>query len=213
MNVKYDLVPCPQCCYVQAGMVEEARSSKHEWLSLVAVFAGFIFIYALPGSLNAGKFPPKDRAIIHGAAFSAGFIAFGAAFLQSFLRRRYNPNDWPLILRLEIARARCLADPDLPEQERRFAGASGNQFASHAIAPSTLTSSVKQATTKDESDGESVSSADQSNALYFSLIGLFPVIIGILLLSADVQKWRALAAFGLAGAFWFFAYMYLQRKT
>lgn len=208
-----DIVPCPVCGHVQVAMVEEARSEAHGWLTYVALLAGLIFIYTLPFALNAGRIPSKNQALGAVVGCSTGVLAFGSAFLQAFLRKRFNPNDWPLMVRLEIARARCVKDSGTCEQEWRNWERPAQSIDSQKISPTAPSAEQNRMEHAKGNDTESVSIADHASAMYFYLIGFIVMTIGVLLLAMDPKQWRAFAAFGLAGFFWFFGYHLSKRET
>lgn len=213
LQAAQDVVPCPQCGFVQEEMVEEARANSYEWMSIVAIIAGFLFIYALALSLNSGGFERRDQLILHTLAISTGLTAFGFAFLQSFLRRRYNPNNWPLILRLEIARARCHADVGKDDSFTTNFGADKNLSVHQDLLSATPNSGGQKISSVGLDDAESVSSAELSTAAFFFWKGVIAAFLGILLLAMNPGEWRSLAAFAFAGVLWFVAYKFTQRKT
>lgn len=213
LQAAHDVVPCPQCGFVQAGMVEEARANSHQWMSVVAIIAGFFFIYALGFSVNSGRFDRRDQLIFHSLAISTGLTAFGLAFLQSFLRRRYNPNDWPLVLRLEIARARCHPELGTNDSFKTHSGSGQNLSVHKNSLPATPLPGNEEKLSVEVDDAESVSSADLSTAAFFFWKGCIVAVLGIVLLAMNPGEWRSLAAFVFAGVFWLMAYKSAQRKS
>ncbi len=192
-----DLVPCPRCGHCQADMVKATKEKRHSWMTVVALLAGFVFIYALPMSLPGGKIGGRDRVIAGIVAAGTGLLAFGMAILQSTLRRNYDPNEMALADRLEIARSRCLSDVESPAADRED-------------SPSAVGDIEEQA-----EDEESVSSSNWAAGFQFILYGILCEVLGLMLLGGlqPGQRWRALAACGLGGVFFLFAAKFYKRKS
>jgi hypothetical protein len=210
LQQSHDLVPCPSCGWVQAEMVKEARNQKHGWLTAVSLLAGFVFLYALSGSLGGNNISRDLQMKIHITTVCSGLLAFGGAFLQAFLRKRFDPNDWPLSQKLELARVRCLPGIQYDTNESEVAEPDRSKYEKRRRT-SRHRSQMSDAEVKAEPG--SLSSADEANGWYFVMWGLGPAVVGFLVLMIDPWQWRALAAFGLTFVLWFFAYRSFSRKT
>lgn len=212
LTAAHDVAPCPQCGFVHAGMVKEAQDNSYEWMSVLAIVAGFFFIFALAASLNSGRLESHYQLICNILAISTGLTAFGLAFLQSFLRHQFNPNNWPLVLRLEIVRARCHPEWETSDSIRKHPGAKGTTSA-HVNSVALPTVSDNGATSFEGDDNaESVSSADLSTAALLYWKGAVVAFLGVMLLALNPGQWRSLAAFAFAGVLWFMAYKSTQCK-
>lgn len=196
-----DLVPCPGCGHCQSEMVNATREKRHGWMTGLALFAGLGFIYALPLSMANQKLDPQELMIARMLAGGTGLVAFGAALLQAYLRRLYNPNALPVAELLEIARIRCINDDRLPSTSLSDDESSRADFV--------------QGVERTEEQVESVSEADRHTGLLFFFFALCCGAIALILLEKlpEDQQWRSLAAIGLSIVFVLFGVKFLTRKT
>jgi hypothetical protein len=197
----HDLVPCPMCGFIQQEMVEQARENAYEWLFFFVMVPAFFCIYTLPIAAGAAgpRIRPRDQAIALTATICLGLIAFGAACLHSFLKKRYNPNHWPIQFRLDIARKRCIPHGQLPDK---------------SPTPTNLPEQQYPEAADDSSEQESVSSADKANAAQFALYAVPALFLAVILvIIPGVEHWRALAALGLASVFLLFSVIAANRRS
>lgn len=198
LRVGVDLVPCPRCGHCQADMVRAEREKQHGWMTVPIVIAAVIFLYTLPLSLaGQGKIPVRDRVVIGYIAAAAGTLAFGFAFMQSHLRKRYDPNSIPLADRLEISRSRC--------SNERFQSGIATVDDRELI-----TTQLAQVHSND-----TVSSSDQHNGVVFLWHAAVAAVLGFILLESlpNGQKWRVLAAFAMSGLFLLFSVKFFKRRS